>query len=185
MEIKLIGKTTILRSICLEDSDFVSTLRSEPSIYQFLSSDGELTLQQQKDWLFKFLNKSNDFYFIIEDKRTNKRVGTISLYNLNIEERKAEFGRFICLNPVNAIESELMILNLAFKILMYDRVYCRTAEENLKVWNQHYKFGFSDLNFEFLDVIKKLKLRVQEISKDDYYSFDYQSIINLVNNISK
>lgn len=164
----------------MEDSQFIAGLRSMPTTNKFLSNEGNISIEQQNKWLTNFLQTHNAYYFIIKDIKTKNKTGTISLYDINEDERKAEFGRYICINNVNAIESELMLLKFAFKILNLKEVYCRTADENIKVWKQHYKYGFEDKGFEMLDGGKKLKLRIQKITFDRFKSFDYERIITII-----
>jgi RimJ/RimL family protein N-acetyltransferase len=133
MQIQLTGNATILKSIEMDDAEFVANLRSIPTVYEFLSNTGEITLKQQEEWLLNFLQNCEDFYFIIIDKNTRKKTGTISLYNFNAITKDTEFGRYICTNNINAIESELMILQFAFNVMKLDKVYCKTADENSKV----------------------------------------------------
>jgi RimJ/RimL family protein N-acetyltransferase len=184
MQINLIGKATILSSVTMEDSGFIAGLRSMPNTNKFLSNEGNISIEQQNKWLTNFLQTNNAHYFIITDNKTKNKTGTISLYDINEDERKAEFGRYICINNVNAIESELMLLKFAFNILNLKEVYCRTVEENINVWNQHYNYGFEDNGFEILDGEKKLKLRKQKITFDRFKSCDYQRIINIIDKFS-
>ncbi len=168
----------------MDDCEFVANLRSIPAINKFLSNKGEISLEQQEKWLVNFLRTSKEYYFIIIDAKSQKKTGTISLYNIEEHEKAAEFGRYICINNLNAIESELMILKFAFNVLKLKKIYCKTVEENAKVWSQHYKYGFDDKGFEYMDNEKKLNLRVQEISSDKFNSYDYRTIINIINKFS-
>ncbi len=59
------------------------------------------------------------------------------------------------------------------------RIYCRTAAENIKVWRQHYKFGFNDVGEEFLPV-KEHMLKIQELTCNTYKKTDYSFIEKLV-----
>lgn len=179
------GISTNLELIKMEDCQFVADLRSLPEINMFLSNDGEISIEMQKKWLTNFLAKSKDYYFIIKDKKSNIRTGTISLYEINPKEKRAEFGRYICTNNLNAIESELMILDYAFNELKLLKIYCRTVENNKKVWNQHYKYGFEDIGFEEMIGPKKFRLRIQEIDFDRFKSFDYSKIIKIINKFNK
>ena len=108
-----------------------------------------------------------------------KSVGTISIYNFNKLEREAEFGRYVSVNSVNAIEAEYLLLQFCFNILNLDSVYCRTADKNLKVWRQHLSFGFRDVGFEEFED-KNMLLRRQAINKSEFLDFDYSKIISLI-----
>lgn len=179
MEIRLIGEATILRQVNLEDALFISQLRSDPKVYEFLSSSSPVTLEQQQQWLKKYFDSKDGFYFIIENPLFKKGVGTISIYDLNILKREAEFGRYISVNSINAIEAEYLLLQFCFNVMHLDSVYCRTADENIKVWKQHLSFGFKDVGFENFQE-KNLLLKRQAITRSEFLEFDYSKIISLV-----
>jgi RimJ/RimL family protein N-acetyltransferase len=183
MEIKLIGEITILRSVSLKDAEFISNLRSDLRVNKYLSSSKPINISEQIEWLRKYLSKNDGFYFIIENKVSLKKLGTISLYNLE-ENIKAEFGRYISTDAISAIEAEYLLLQFAFKVLNLNVLYCRTADLNTKVWKQHLSFGFLDKGFELLDE-KNLLLRKQEISKALFKNFDYSSIVNLIKRFNR
>jgi RimJ/RimL family protein N-acetyltransferase len=180
MEIRLIGETTILRQVKLDDSLFISQLRSDPKVYKFLSSSSPITLEQQKDWLEKYIDSKDGYYFIIDNPLLFKSVGTISIYDVNNGKREAEFGRYIAVNSVNAIEAEYLLLDFCFNVMHLESVYCRTADNNVKVWKQHLSFGFQNVSFEeFSD--KNIMLRRQAITRAEFLDFDYSKIFTLIN----
>lgn len=182
MEKQIVGEHITLRPINLDDDSFVANLRSEEKVYQFLSSDSPISREDQREWIQSFLVNQKEFYFVIIENTSNIRKGTISLYNIN--DQKAEFGRYISLDALSAIEAELLILKFGFEILNLEKIYCRTADLNLKVWRQHLQFGFEDVGFEELST-KKIQLRIQEITKINFLKFDYSKIEGLIKRLKK
>jgi len=184
MKICLIGTTVILRQVKLDDALFISQLRSDPKVYEFLSSSSPVTPEQQQKWLETYFDSNDGYYFIIENPQLLKSVGTISIYDVNEGKREAEFGRYISVNSVNAIEAEYLLLQFCFNVMHLESVYCRTADKNVKVWKQHLSFGFHDVGFEeFAD--KNLLLRRQAISRAEFLDFDYSKIISLIDRFKK
>jgi RimJ/RimL family protein N-acetyltransferase len=179
MEICLIGQTTILRQVKLDDALFISQLRSDPKVYEFLSSSSPITLEKQRNWLEEYFYSKDGHYFIIENTQLSKSVGTISVYNINRVKQEAEFGRYISVNSVSAIEAEYLLLQFCFNVMRLESVYCRTADKNVKVWNQHLSFGFRNVGFENFDD-KNLLLRRQTITRAEFFDFDYSKIISLI-----
>ena len=116
--------------------------------------------------------------------KTNKNTGTVSIYNLDYNYHTAEFGRYMCVDPLNAIEAELLILEFSFNIMLLDSLYCRTAIDNYKVWKQHTIFGFVDLGIE-KNIVKNMSLKKQSISREIFQQFDYSSIHNIIERLSK
>jgi RimJ/RimL family protein N-acetyltransferase len=180
MENRLIGETTILRQVNLDDALFISTLRSNPKVYEFLSSSSFVTEEQQQQWLKNYFAANDGYYFIIENSKLFKSVGTISIYNVDKGGLEAEFGRYISFNSVNSIEAEYLLLQFSFNVMDLETVYCRTADKNVKVWKQHLSFGFKDVGFEKFED-KDLLLRRQAITRTEFLEFDYSKIISLVN----
>jgi RimJ/RimL family protein N-acetyltransferase len=175
--IEVKGKKTHLVEVSESDTKLIVELRNKPSINRFLSSSKEITLEDQLVWIRNNKKKSNNHYFKITDL-SNEFFGTISIYN--IENRQGEFGRFIATNPIHAVEAEYLILRFGFEDLNLNKIYCRTVNDNKSVWNQHYKFGFVDDGELVWDIGLGVSLKVQEITKDMFASFDYTPILKLI-----
>lgn len=179
MEIRLIGDSTILRSVRPDDAEYIARLRSDPRIYQYLSSNRELKTEEQRAWIMDHMKQRDSFYFTIEDLGSGDKSGTASIYNVDRDEGSAEFGRYIATHPIHAVETEFMILQLAFEVMSLRKLYCRTMDSNTKVWKQHLRFGFSDVGFEDFQG-RSGALRRQEITFGEYLAFDYSGILGLL-----
>ena len=183
MKIVIEGYSTILESVSLEDAQLICELRNQPHINQYLSSTEPLTLESQRAWQTVNGNKTDGLYLKIIDKKTNNFCGTISIYQIS-DEGCGEFGRYICTKALQAIEAELLLIKLAFEIMRLRLVYCRTAELNIKVWKQHYEYGFEDDGFEVLKD-NGLNLKKQILTLDKYKSFNYSKIETVIKRMSK
>ena len=170
------GKNTILRPVTEEDAAAIIEMRNNPSINRFLSSSKPLTLEDQLNWLRKNLQATDQHYFMILNL-DGLPVGTISIYN--IKNGSGEFGRYVCTQTVQAVESERMILQIAFDEFGLKYLYCRTAESNEAVWRQHHRFGFTDCGNEF-DEQLNFDLHVQGITEDAFQAFNYSKIDQLI-----
>ncbi len=184
MEVALIGQMTILRSVTVDDAGFIADLRSNSRVNKYLSSSKPIDLEEQVAWLNQYMMERDGFYFIIERKMDSKKIGTISIYNFDEANKRAEFGRYISTDPLGAIESEHILLQFAFNVLKLNMLYCRTAELNNKVWKQHISFGFNDIGFELLED-KNLLLRLQEITRCTFDKFDYSVIVNIIKRFNR
>mgnify|MGYP002655210340 CR=1 FL=1 len=176
MKIPFKGKNTILRLVTEDDAASIIEMRNNPSINRFLSSNKPLSLEDQKAWLNRNLDKNDQYYFMILNK-LEVPIGTISIYN--IKNGSGEFGRYVCTQAIQAVESERMILQVAFDQLGLQYLYCRTAESNEAVWRQHLRFGFRDCGNEY-DAQLNFDLHVQGITKEAYSTFDYYKIDQLI-----
>ena len=180
MESEFKGKNTILRPVSESDAASIIEMRNNPSINKYLSSSKPLSLEDQVSWLKRNLGAKDQHYFMILDK-LEIPVGTISIYN--IKNGSGEFGRYVCTQAVQAVESERMILQIAFDILNLQYLYCRTAESNESVWRQHLRFGFRDCGNE-TDEQLGFDLHVQGITREAYLAYDYSKIDTLIQRLS-
>jgi RimJ/RimL family protein N-acetyltransferase len=175
------GCATILRPAELDDAPSIISFRNDASIRRFLSTSPELTVQMQHEWMNRNPFGSGNLYFVITDLQGNF-CGTIALYN--IKNGTAEFGRYICTKTLQAIESEKLILDLAFGQCGLLYLYCRTAFDNEAVWRQHYRYGFEDVGLEE-DASLPFSLKVQGISREMYKNHDFSKIESLINRFQR
>ncbi|MEJ7677574.1 MAG: GNAT family protein [Segetibacter sp.] len=171
MQIK--GDKTLLAEVTVEDAEIVCNLRNDKQINKYLSSSKAINIAEQQQWIIVNQAKNDGYYFKIIDLDTNECCGTISIYNA--AEGIAEFGRYISTKSLQAIEAEYLILKFGFESFNLHKIYCRTAVDNIKVWKQHYKFGFKDAGEELLES-RQLLLKVQEITFDKFICTDYSFI---------
>jgi RimJ/RimL family protein N-acetyltransferase len=174
--IEIQGIKTNLIEVTEMDADEIIALRAQPQINRYLSSSKPITLQQQVEWIIENQKKGNSLYFKITDKH-NHFKGTISLYHIN--KVSAEFGRFISISSLHALEAQYLLLKYAFDEKKIDCVHCKTIEENRKVWNMHSRYGFQTISVEEHQEPGK-KLVVQELLAKDFHTFDYNPIFSLI-----
>lgn len=174
------GIITKLMEINVDDAEEIVGLRNNPIFNKFLFQS-PISIKQQQNWIESNKLRNDNFNFKIVDT-DEKFKGTISIYE--IEEKRALFGRYICTNPVHAIEAEYLLLNFGFKHLQLDRIACHTNSRNSHVWKQHLKFGFRTLEVKNIMVGDPPRIPVeamiQEISAAQYYDFDYSAILKLI-----
>ena len=172
------GRKTNLVEITTDDAADIIRLRNDPKINKNLSSTRTTSVEEQKNWISKNISGNDGVYFKITDL-DGQFYGTISLYS--VVGNKAEFGRYICENSLLAIEAEYLLLKHGFERMQLDSIYCRTVAENIKVWKQHYKYGFRDTRTEENKETGRV-LKVQELTRSAFEKFDYGFIFDLLNN---
>jgi RimJ/RimL family protein N-acetyltransferase len=181
MKITLEGIKIKLISMMEEDAQDFVTLRNNPEYNRFLSNrNQQITVGGHLNWM-RNLNNQFDFKIVLKDNNTFS--GGIALYDIvtlpetNIYQ--AEFGRYIAINSISAVESEFMILKFGFDILKLKRIYCNTVKKNEKVWKQHLKFGFRIIGEDYDERIDEIRV-MQEIYYDEFKNHDYSSIEKLL-----
>ena len=173
------GKKTLLTEVGIGDAADICNLRNDERINKFLSTSRKVSVGEQEQWIAANLAKKDGYYFKILDKATGQFCGTASIYN--VAEKDAEFGRYICTQALQAVETEYLLIKEAFESMHLQRIYCRTAMDNKKVWKQHVSYGFVDAGEEvFKNDDKDLVLKVQELTEYAYGKTDYSFIDKLL-----
>ncbi len=128
-----------LRPVSMDDASFIHELRSSPELSKYI---GEIDprISVHRLWLMQYLLSENDYYFCIE-LLSGKRIGTISVYN--IEGGRGNWGRWIISPSVPAAAASVwLILHVAFDILELSEVYSNTVIDNASVISFHDSCGF-------------------------------------------
>ena len=109
------GRYVDLRSCTEDDAEFTRDIRKDPEFVRFLPAINN-TVEDQKAWIRKQRKKDGDYFFVVWDKK-GKRIGTISIYN--VEGSGAESGRLAIKgsNPFQGVEAQLLIFRFAFGML--------------------------------------------------------------------
>ncbi len=174
------GIKTRLEEITESDAADMVKLRNDPSNNKFLYQK-EISLEDQIRWILKNSNQADAKNFKVINNN-NEFKGTISIYN--ITRNRGEFGRYIVTNPINAIESEYLLLKVSFEMLGLETVYCQTNVQNKSVWGQHIKLGFRETATKDVAVGSHsdilVKAVVQEITAEEFKAFRYDNILNLI-----
>ena len=89
------GKVASLSSVTEDDAEFILKLRCDPMNSKYLhKTDCDVDLQQH--WIREQLERKGDYYFIVSCNKDGRKVGLISLYNIDENKKTGEFGRWIC-----------------------------------------------------------------------------------------
>lgn len=130
------------RPVKFEDAEFIVNLRNSPRAIGKIG-DSAITIEQQCMWIEKYLERDNDYYFMVESI-SGKPLGTYSIYDFNSEMTSAEVGRWVMIPGVPAaIPCACLGLDIAFYRMNLKEVRGATVESNLKVVSFHRELGFS------------------------------------------
>lgn len=117
----LVGKRIVLRSVIEDDADFILKLRMNPDLNQFIH-DTDPSPIKQREWIKAQQQRPDDYYMIIEDLG-QRRLGTVSVYNIDRDAKRFEWGRWLIVpgTPFHvAAESALLVYSFAFNELSLD-----------------------------------------------------------------
>lgn len=85
----------ILRSIEYADAELIHKLRSDETVNRFVGRDNSSTLEKAKEFILKIQNlveKNEGLYWILRLKENNDLIGSVCLWNFDIENEIVEIG---------------------------------------------------------------------------------------------
>ncbi|CAM3365495.1 N-acetyltransferase domain-containing protein [Bordetella sputigena] len=139
----IIGKSIRLRLAALDDAGFILDLRLDTSLNEFVSHVAA-DVEKQAQWLndYKIREASgSEYYFIIEDL-SRRPLGTVRIYDYQGDSFSWGSWMLIPSAPRNAaIESALLIYELAFGELGFNRAHFDVRKGNERVVAFHQRFG--------------------------------------------
>jgi RimJ/RimL family protein N-acetyltransferase len=136
------GKNIFLRPVNEDDAEFILSLRLNDRLNKFINKVSP-SIEIQKSWINNQRIREGDYYFLILDKDKNA-IGTISVYDINFENKTFNWGRWILKHnaPIYAmIESTLLVYHYAFRILELSKALSDVRLGNYKVINFHLSYG--------------------------------------------
>ena len=135
----IIGKYIILRKVTSSDALDIYTWRCSIS-GQYMRQPEGYSEESQIAWINS--RSSKEINYIILDKFTNKKVGTIGIYDINISDRIANVGRLLLSdefletsNPYG-LEALLLTYDYVFNELNFRKITGDILADN----KQMYKF---------------------------------------------
>ncbi|MBQ3101499.1 GNAT family N-acetyltransferase [bacterium] len=170
--IKQKGFAYSIRPITLDDAQFIIDVRLEDEERNKYVHKISPDVNLQINWLNKYFQTPDDYYFVIENNLTGEKEGLISIYN--IKDNVAEWGRWVVKKgSMAAIESVDLVYKVAFEKLGLDELYTKTIENNTSVVSFH-----SSINAKLRQTLvnevelENVKYNVVEqfVDKEHYFS---------------
>lgn len=136
----VIGKSSYLREVELDDAEFIYSLRTDINKSKHLSitSGG---VDDQLAYIERYKKSTTDYYFII-CQSDSRRIGTVRIYD--VQGISFCWGSWILSDvapKLAAIESALMLYDFAFYSLHFKKSHFDVRKENLSVIGFHKRFG--------------------------------------------
>jgi UDP-4-amino-4,6-dideoxy-N-acetyl-beta-L-altrosamine N-acetyltransferase len=169
------------KKIKIEDAQLLLDWRTSERVTKYLNSDIEYNILKQIKWIENTYNDKENFYWIIEIN--NLKVGLISLTNLNLENKTANWGYYIGEESFLGLGSFVppYLYNFVFNELNLDFLHAEVFYNNTIVINMHLKFGY-DFNPNNDSVIfknnKPILLVSMFLSKSKWNSFKYKNFVS-------
>ncbi|NMH59641.1 GNAT family N-acetyltransferase [Alteromonas ponticola] len=166
-----------VREVEISDAEYIFTLRMDDVFNRYISKVTN-DVRAQEEYIEKYLLNNaverTSFYFILENRLTGVRCGTVRIYNFDGDV--FEWGSWILdgnKTRFAAMETAILIYEFAFNVLGFSRSEFEVNKDNKKVISYHQKsgaeiIGEDDVNLYFrvskvvgLNFAKKLREKLE------------------------
>jgi RimJ/RimL family protein N-acetyltransferase len=130
-----------LRPVTLEDAAFIVEIRNDPSLNRFLHKVSP-RVEDQVEWLNRYFERPDDYYFIVEEANSGQPQGTVGIYDVAKDAGSAIWGRWVVKGgPVAGVESAWLICEAGFSKIGLTALRPLVLTENKKILSFHDNFG--------------------------------------------
>jgi RimJ/RimL family protein N-acetyltransferase len=167
-----ITKHITFRLVEVNDSEFILSLRTNEKKNKFLSAV-ENDLEAQQNWIigYKEREKSRqEYYYIIEE--SSEKLGVVRLYDF--KEDSFSWGSWIFKEgspSYAAIESALVVYEIAFYSLGFNQSHFEVIKANQKVVDFHLRFGATITGEDDIFYYFNISQETYEKTKQKYRKF--------------
>lgn len=158
-------------------SNAVVRLRNLPEVRYFLNQDFESTLESQQAWAEDYFKRSNDIFWVLQDK-LGMVVGCNRLYDISADV--LEKGslivdpKFSRASPI-ALEADLRVLRVAFFEIGVEAVITRTRDDNIKMRSMNARFGFKEIS---RTDVRGVEFPIYSLRKHEFCPDAFESILS-------
>lgn len=132
--IRIDGDNVYLRSITYDDTPMVVKWRNQENVIKYFIYRGEFTAQTHETWLKEKVETGKVDQFVVCMKDTDEPIGCTYIRDIDLLNKKAEYGVFIGEESARGqgIGKEILNLtvNYAFSVRHLHKVYARVIESN-------------------------------------------------------
>lgn len=147
------GEKVRLRALEMDDLDDILKHWNNLELRQYLNHQIPMSKQAERQWLERATTmdpwRDGGMTLAIEEKKTGEFLGTVSLFNISKQHKRAELGIAIH-NPENlgkgyGTDSTRVMLWIAFHILGLNSVFLITLDINERGQRAYEKAGFKNV----------------------------------------
>ena len=143
---EIIGENIILRPITSEDTEMILRWRNSEEVRKYFIYQQEITEEDHRNWLINKVGKGVVIQFIMSEKVSHFPIGSVYLRDINMENKKAEYGIFIgelCARGKGyGTEAAKLMIQFAFQELGLHKVALRVLKDNLEAIHSYEAAGF-------------------------------------------
>ena len=135
-----------IRPITEADTDKIVRWRNAPSVMEHFIYRTPLTVEDHLNWFRNRVQTGEVAQFMIVDEEAGEEVGSVYLRDIDLQNRKCEYGIFIgedsCRGKGIGSVAARLALGYAFETLGLNRVFLRVFAENLRAQQSYENAGF-------------------------------------------
>ncbi len=138
----------LFRPIVESDIENMRQWRNKDSIRKSFIYQETISKEQQEQWYKNYILNDKDIMFIIE--YLGKAIGTVALYNIDLEKKEAEFGRLM-IGDLEARGANIgrrttcEICKFGFEVLGLDHIMLEVFSDNIYARTPYQKVGFNEV----------------------------------------
>ncbi|MDN3573823.1 GNAT family N-acetyltransferase [Methylobacterium longum] len=145
---KMVGTSCCLVPLSKTHTPSIIAWRNDPSIAKWFNIISRFEPISHERWLAAAQASGRDFNFVIEDLK-ERPIGTIALYDIQWENRSAEFGRLLIGDPAarrsgQAREATKLLLAAAASANI-DHVHLEVKAVNIAAITLYVSLGFKPI----------------------------------------
>lgn len=131
------------RKIEERDLQLILDWRTAENVTQYMYTDIEYSMENQRKWFGKISNSTTEYYWMIEMK--GEPIGVISLNNMEPQHKKTSFAYYIGDLRYSIIAGRIQpyLYNFVFFELGYNKIYAEVMEGNNGMMKMHKHYGFT------------------------------------------
>lgn len=145
-----LGEKVNLRALELDDLDIVMKHWNNLELRQYLNSQIPMSRQTERAWLERATTqdpwRDGEMTLAIEDRKSGEFLGTVSLFDISKQHKRAEFGIAIHnadnLGKGYGTDTTRVMLWVAFHILGLNSIYLITMDGNERAQKAYKNAGF-------------------------------------------
>ena len=147
----------------------IVALRNKDKYSYFFNQQKKITLDDQKEWFSKYLDKDNDIYWAIYNKN-NTFIGAVRIYGVDYDNKVCEHGSFMidedyANEAPYAVEALLLSIDFPFNILGMETIINENRSDNKVMNNLSRKLGYL---FEKEVLINDVKYNYLTLNRNNY-----------------
>lgn len=144
-DVTLEGWNCRLRPVRMDDAGFIVNLRNQNFAKGFINAT-DASVSKQQEWLSRYFDRPNDYYWIIENVSQQRPVGTSGLYD--IVDGECMPGRWVMIPDADIVLAATAYLTyeFIFERLKLQRAIMDVVSTNKKVIRYHKMIGAVELS---------------------------------------